>query len=141
MNGKCDHSSESSFSSTFQTNKQTNNVDGRRPWVAQSSVDNNNYFNIEPDCLNILKLNLLICTLSRQMFFTNKNPEKNSIMRATMGGADSLTLFSAESPGDLAVDKEGKKLFWTDTKLKKIEYGDLTGRVSFVCYTLVTLSL
>ena len=58
-----------------------------------------------------------------------------------MGGADSLTLFSAESPRDLAVDKEGKKLFWTDTKLKKIEYGDLTGRVSFVCYTLVTLSL
>ena len=48
-------------------------------------------------------------------------------MRATMAGADPLALFSAESPGDLAVDKTRNRLFWTDTRLKKIEYGDLTG--------------
>ena len=62
------------------------------------------------------------------MYFTNANPKKKSIVRATMGGADKLELFSAESPGDLAVDKEGQKLFWTDTKLKKIEFAALTGK-------------
>ena len=68
------------------------------------------------------------------MYFTNENPEKKSIVRATMGGADKLMLFSAESPGDLAVDKEGQKLFWTDTKLRKIEYADLTGEGAYsVC--------
>ena len=48
-------------------------------------------------------------------------------MRATMGGSHELILFRAASPGDLAIDKQGQKLFWTDTELKKIEYGDLTG--------------
>ena len=45
----------------------------------------------------------------------------------TMGGADRVMLFSAMSPGDLAIDKQGRKLYWTDTELKKIEYGDLAG--------------
>lgn len=56
-------------------------------------------------------------------------------MKVPMAGADkvqlsvdNLLLFSADSPGDLAVDKEGKKLYWTDTELKKIEYGDLEGK-------------
>ena len=48
-------------------------------------------------------------------------------MRATMGGSDEVELFHAVSPGDLAVDKQEQKLFWTNTELKKIEYGDLTG--------------
>ena len=61
------------------------------------------------------------------MYFTNENPEKKSIMQASMGGADKLMLFSAKSPGDLAIDKKGKKLYWTDTHLQKIEYGDLKG--------------
>ena len=61
------------------------------------------------------------------MYFTNDNPVKTSIVQVTMGGADRLTLFSAKSPGDLAIDKQGRKLYWTDTKLKKIEYGDLAG--------------
>lgn len=65
--------------------------------------------------------------LDRQMFFTNENPVKMSIMRATMDGADGLKLFNADHPGDLAVDKQGNKLYWTDITLKKIEYGDLTG--------------
>lgn len=68
------------------------------------------------------------------MFFTNVNPEKKYIMKATMGGAEGTQLFSAESPGDLALDKEGKKLFWTDTELKKIEYGGLTGNNSYLLY-------
>ena len=38
-----------------------------------------------------------------------------------------LTLFSAKSPGDLAIDKEERKLYWTDIEMKKIEYGDLAG--------------
>jgi len=65
------------------------------------------------------------------MYFTNDNPEKKCIVRVTMGGLDSLMLFSAKSPGDLAIDKQGRKLFWTDTELKKIEYGDLAGK-SFI---------
>ena len=39
-----------------------------------------------------------------------------------------LMLFRAKSPGDLAIDKQGKELYWTDTELKKIEFGDLTGK-------------
>ena len=46
----------------------------------------------------------------------------------TMGGADMLMLFSAKSPGVLAIDKQGKDLYWTDTELKKIEFGDLAGK-------------
>ena len=71
------------------------------------------------------------------MYFTNANSKKKSIVRATMDGADKLELFSAESPGDLAVDEEGQKLFWTDTKLKRIEYGDLTGEGAYMhCYEM-----
>ena len=69
------------------------------------------------------------------MYFTNVNPKKKSIMKVPMGVSDklqpfpeNLLLFNAYSPGDLAVDKEGKKLYWTDTGLKKIEYGDLEGK-------------
>ena len=62
------------------------------------------------------------------MYFTNANPVKKSIVQVTMGGADMLMLFRAKSPGDLAIDKQGKKLYWTDTELKKIEYGDLAGK-------------
>ena len=62
------------------------------------------------------------------MFFTNEKPEK-SIVRATMAGADK-TLFSATSPGDLAVDKARNRLYWTDTTMKRIEYADLTGTSS-----------
>ena len=61
------------------------------------------------------------------MYFTDENPQKKSIMRATMGGAHDMLLFSADSPGDLAVDKQEQMLFWTDTGLKKIQFGDLTG--------------
>ena len=61
------------------------------------------------------------------MYFTDDNPKSKSIMRATMGGSDEVELFQAVSPGDLAVDKQEQKLFWTDTEMKKIEYGDLTG--------------
>ena len=49
-------------------------------------------------------------------------------MQATMGGADMLMLFSTKSPGDLAIDKQGRKLYWTDTELRKIEYGDFAGK-------------
>lgn len=45
-----------------------------------------------------------------------------------MGGSDRLMLFRSKSPGDLAIDKQGRKLYWTDTELKKIEYGDLAGK-------------
>ena len=62
------------------------------------------------------------------MYFTNDNPVKKGIMQATMGGADMLMVFSAKSPGDLAIDKQGRKLYWTDTELKKIEYGDFGGK-------------
>ena len=61
------------------------------------------------------------------MYFTDDNPKSKSIIRATMEGSDELVLFRADSPGDLAVDKQEQKLFWTDTNMKKIEYGDLTG--------------
>ena len=61
------------------------------------------------------------------MYFTDDNPKSKSIMRATMGGSDELELFRAVCPGDLAVDKQEQKLFWTNTEMKKIEYGDLTG--------------
>ncbi|XP_068671663.1 low-density lipoprotein receptor-related protein 6-like [Montipora foliosa] len=61
------------------------------------------------------------------MYFTDENPQKKSIKRATMRGAYETVLFIADSPGDLAVDKQEQKLFWTDTGLKKIEFGDLTG--------------
>ena len=64
------------------------------------------------------------------MFFTNEKPEKKSIVRATMAGAYKLTLFSAASPGDLAVDKARNRLYWTDTTMKRIEYADLTGTIS-----------
>ena len=60
------------------------------------------------------------------MFFTNEKPEKKSIVRTTMAGVDK-TLFSAASPGDLAVDKARNRLYWTDTTMKRIEYADLTG--------------
>ena len=66
------------------------------------------------------------------MFFTNEKPEKKSIVRATMAGAYKLTLFSAASPGDLAVDKARNRLYWTDTTMERIEYADLTGRCSLV---------
>ena len=65
------------------------------------------------------------------MFFTNEKPEKKSIVRTTMAGADK-TLFSAESPGDLAVDKARNRLYWTDTTMKRIEYADLTGTGSLL---------
>ena len=63
------------------------------------------------------------------MFFTNEKKGKKSIVRATMAGADK-TLFSAASPGDLAVDKARNRLYWTDTTMKRIEYADLTGTSS-----------
>ena len=66
------------------------------------------------------------------MFFTNEKPEKKSIVRATMAGAHKLTLFSAASPGDLAVDKARNRLYWTDTTMKRIEYADLTGTSSLL---------
>lgn len=68
------------------------------------------------------------------MYFTNDNPKKKSIMQVTMGGADKFQLFSVESSGDLAVDKQGKKLYWTDihVDLKKIECGDLTGKHTII---------
>ncbi|CAH3167588.1 unnamed protein product, partial [Porites evermanni] len=62
-----------------------------------------------------------------QMFFTNEKPEKKSIVRATMASTYKVTLFSAASPGDLAVDKARNRLYWTDTTMKRIEYADLTG--------------
>ena len=62
------------------------------------------------------------------MYFTNVNPVKKGIVQMTMGGADRLMLFSAKSPGDLAIDKQGRKLYWTDTELKRIEFGDLAGK-------------
>lgn len=61
------------------------------------------------------------------MYFTDDNPKSKSIMRATMGGSEEVKLFKGDSPGDLAVDKQEQKLFWTNTEMKKIEYGDLTG--------------
>ena len=64
------------------------------------------------------------------MFFTNEKPEKKSIVRATMAGAYKVTLFSAASAGDLAVDKARNRLYWTDTTMKRIEYADLTGKGS-----------
>ena len=66
------------------------------------------------------------------MFFTNEKPKKQSIVRATMAGANTLTLFSAASPGDLAVDKARNRLYWTDTTMKRIEYADLTGTSSLL---------
>ena len=66
------------------------------------------------------------------MFFTNEKPENKSIVRATMAGAYKLTLFSAASPGDLAVDKARNRLYWTDTTMERIEYADLTGRCSLL---------
>ena len=66
------------------------------------------------------------------MFFTNEKPETKSIVRATMAGAYKLTLFSAASPGDLAVDKARNRLYWTDTTMERIEYADLTGRCSLL---------
>ena len=66
------------------------------------------------------------------MFFTNEKPEKKSIVRATMAGAYKVTLFSAASAGDLAVDKARNRLYWTDTTMKRIEYADLTGTGSFL---------
>lgn len=84
----------------------------------QSSSDNLTL----PKFLNVLAKRF------RQMYFTNDNPVKKCIMQASMGGAERLMLFSAKSPGDLAIDKQGKKLYWTDTELKKIEYGDFGGK-------------
>ena len=66
------------------------------------------------------------------MFFTNEKSEKKSIVRATMAGAHKLTLLSAASPGDLAVDKTRNRLYWTDTTMKRIEYADLTGTGSLL---------
>ena len=45
-----------------------------------------------------------------------------------MGGSQEMVLFRAVSPGDLAIDKQEEKLFWTDTKMKKIEYANLSGK-------------
>ena len=78
--------------------------------------------------LTLPKFRNVLAKLSRLMYFTNDNPSKKSIVRVSMGGADSLTLFRPKSPGDLAIDKQGRKLYWTDTELKKIEYGDLAGK-------------
>ena len=75
-----------------------------------------------PKFLNVLAKRL------RLMYFTNDNPVEKGIVQVTMGGAYKLPLFSAKSPGDLAIDKQGRKLYWTDIELKKIEYGDLTGK-------------
>ena len=75
------------------------------------------------------------------MFFTNEKPEKKSIVRATMDGAYKVTLFSAASPGDLAVDKARNRLYWTVTTMKRIEYADLTGTGSrsYMHYMIATL--
>ena len=81
-------------------------------------------------------LSISLNFLFRLMYFTNVNPKKKSIMKVPMGGVsdklqlfpENMLLFSADSPGDVAVDKEGKKLYWTDTGLKKIKYGDLEGK-------------
>ena len=75
-----------------------------------------------PKFLNVLAKHF------RLMYFTNDNPWKKGIMQVTMGGAGRLTLFSGKSPGDLEIDKQGRKLYWTDTELKKIESGDLAGK-------------
>ena len=71
------------------------------------------------------------------MFFTNESPVKKSIVQATMGGGDRLMLFSADHPGDLALDKQGSKLYWTDINLKKIEYADLTGEDAYFLYIML----
>ena len=65
------------------------------------------------------------------MYWTNVSPDKKhtDIYRAGMDGDDPVVLIGSDikNPGDLAIDKEGKKLYWTDTELKRIEYADLKG--------------
>jgi hypothetical protein len=52
-----------------------------------------------------------------------------SIMRASMDGKRHLQLLASEldRPGPLAIDVEGNKLYWADSRLNRIECSDLSG--------------
>jgi low density lipoprotein receptor-related protein 5/6 len=62
------------------------------------------------------------------MYWTNKG-NRPSIMRASMDGTRHITLFFTEiyRPGPLTIDVEGNKLYWADSRLKRIECSDLSG--------------
>lgn len=52
-----------------------------------------------------------------------------SIIRASMDGTARIKLFDSEldRPGPLAIDIEGNKLYWADSRLNRIECSDLSG--------------
>lgn len=52
-----------------------------------------------------------------------------SIMRASMDGTGHIKLFASEldRPGPLAIDVEGNRLYWADSRLNRIECSDLSG--------------
>lgn len=63
------------------------------------------------------------------MYWIDSGAAGNSprIFHAGMDGDRIEALISSDirNPGDLAIDKKGQKLYWTDTELKRIEYADL----------------
>ena len=62
------------------------------------------------------------------MYWTDNDPAGTPrIFRAGMDGDGPLALISSDlrNPGDLAIDKKGQKLYWTDIEHKRIEYADL----------------
>ncbi|KAK3726510.1 hypothetical protein QZH41_014244, partial [Actinostola sp. cb2023] len=68
-----------------------------------------------------------------KMFWTDLGTDRGSIRpsirRAAMDGTDGDTIVNSDlrSPEGLAVDTVLKRIYWTDTVLKKIEYADLNG--------------
>ena len=66
------------------------------------------------------------------MFWTNMAP-KPTIMISSLDGTQtfSLVTFDSGMPGDLAIDHEKKRIYWIDTRNRKIESVDFQGEICF----------
>lgn len=71
---------------------------------------------------------IVLNPLGGHMYWTDMGSHP-SIIRASMDGTARIKLFDSEldRPGPLAIDIEGNKLYWADSRLHRIECSDLSG--------------
>ena len=62
------------------------------------------------------------------MFYTNLVSQPR-IEKALMDGSEVVVLFKSAlvHPQALTIDKQENRLYWSDSKLNRIEFSDLTG--------------
>lgn len=74
-----------------------------------------------------LKLELFFW--NRDIYWTNWNEQKPSIMKATMSGDNIVEIINSDirTPNGIVVDPYPAKLYWCDARLDKIERANLDG--------------